>query len=103
MRSGRTLGSPRGFPSRALLSISASSKRPRGSNDQGFTTAILAGVELLALRAVPRAPAGGARLLDRSAASRARLSGLAVDIEFVLHPAAAPFGIAVVPQRRALT
>src|SRR6187200_2671278 len=102
MRSGRTWGSPSGLPSRALLSISASSKRPRGSNDQGFTTAILAGVGLLALRAVPRAPAGGARLLDRSAASLARLPGTAVNLELVLHPATAPFGIAVVPQRGAL-
>src|SRR5580765_5378924 len=102
MRSGRTLGSPRGFPSRALLSISASSKRPCGSNDQGFTAAILAGVELLALRAVPRPPAGDAGLFDRSAASWARLAGTTVDLELVLHPATAPFGIAIVPQRGSL-
>src|SRR5215213_296172 len=102
MRRGRMLGSPRAFPSSALLSISASSKRPLASNDQGFTVAILTGVELLAMRAVPGAAAACARLLDRRAAPRARLAGPAIDLELVLHGATTPFGIAVVPQRRPL-
>src|SRR3954467_3765224 len=84
-RSGRTLGSPSGFPSRALLSIPASSKRPLGLKDQGFTAAILAGVGFLAVWAVPRSPASDAGLLDRSPASRAGLPGAAVDLELVLH------------------
>src|SRR4051812_4303609 len=102
MRSGRTLGSPSGFPSSALLSISASSKRPRDSKYQGFTAAILAGVGFLALRAVPRSPAADAGLLDRSSASRARLPGAAVDLEVLLHAATTPLGVAIVAQRGAL-
>src|SRR6185503_1185820 len=103
MRSGRTCGSPSGLPWSALLSISASSKRPRVSNDQGSTAAILAGVERLALRAVPRTAPAGACLLDRRAAPRAWLARAAVNPELVLHPPSAPLRVAVVAQGGALT
>src|SRR6185436_4081060 len=102
MRSGRTWGSPSGLPSSALLSISASSKRPRGSKDQGSTAAILAGVERLALRAVPRTAPAGACLLDRGAAPRAWLARAAVNLELVLHPPSASLRVAVVAQGGAL-
>src|SRR3954453_9407256 len=56
----------------------------------------------LAVRAVPRAPTGGADLLDRRPAPVTRLSGSAVDLELFLHGAARAVWQRVVPERRAL-
>src|SRR5215208_2626293 len=57
---------------------------------------------MLAARAVPRAAAGGADLLDRRPAPVARLAGAPVDLELALHSSPRPIRQRVVAQRRPL-